>query len=83
MITLHALEGLEVHREGIFVMPKERITILSSYWYLASRPISLGMLSAAISDPKAGGVTGKPTASTAGEAPEFAYAMVMHACSNR
>eukprot|EP00877_Chromochloris_zofingiensis_P005127 jgi/Chrzof1/14615/Cz09g09160.t1_CYP23 len=65
MITLHALEGLEVHREGIFVMPKERITILSSYWYLASRPISLGMLSAAISDPKAGGVTGKPTASTA------------------
>ncbi|ONI30769.1 hypothetical protein PRUPE_1G271800 [Prunus persica] len=31
--TLKALEELPTHREGIFVMPTERITILSSYYY--------------------------------------------------
>lgn len=29
--TLTALEGVETRRDGIFVMPKERITILSTY----------------------------------------------------
>jgi len=29
--TLTALEGVETTREGIFVMPKDRITILSTY----------------------------------------------------
>ncbi|TYI93637.1 hypothetical protein E1A91_D02G148900v1 [Gossypium mustelinum] len=31
--TLRKLEELPTHREGIFVMPVERITILSSYYY--------------------------------------------------
>ncbi|RXH79575.1 hypothetical protein DVH24_040722 [Malus domestica] len=31
--TLRALEELPTHREGIFVMPTERITILSTYYY--------------------------------------------------
>ncbi|OWM75955.1 peptidyl-prolyl cis-trans isomerase CYP23 [Punica granatum] len=31
--TLKKLEQLPTRREGIFVMPKERITILSSYYY--------------------------------------------------
>ncbi|KAH0996676.1 hypothetical protein GBA52_020540 [Prunus armeniaca] len=31
--TLKALEELPTRREGIFVMPTERITILSSYYY--------------------------------------------------
>ncbi|CAN6675954.1 unnamed protein product [Malus baccata var. baccata] len=31
--TLKALEELPTHREGIFVMPTERITILSTYYY--------------------------------------------------
>ncbi|XP_026422169.1 peptidyl-prolyl cis-trans isomerase CYP23-like [Papaver somniferum] len=31
--TLRKLEELPTRREGIFVMPKERITILSSYYY--------------------------------------------------
>lgn len=40
--VLHKLEGLETRREGIFVMPKERVTILATYWYLKSRPFVLG-----------------------------------------
>jgi predicted RecA/RadA family phage recombinase len=36
--TLGALEGLETRREGIFVMPKERISILSTYVYLTDEP---------------------------------------------
>lgn len=31
--TLRKLEQLPTHREGIFVMPTERISILSSYYY--------------------------------------------------
>ncbi|KAK1437749.1 hypothetical protein QVD17_03547 [Tagetes erecta] len=31
--TLKKLEELPTHREGIFVMPTERITILSTYYY--------------------------------------------------
>ena len=31
--TLTAMEGMETTKEGIFVMPKERISILSSYVY--------------------------------------------------
>ncbi|EEF42161.1 peptidyl-prolyl cis-trans isomerase CYP23 [Ricinus communis] len=31
--TLSKLEQVPTHREGIFVMPTERITILSSYYY--------------------------------------------------
>ncbi|CAM6088783.1 unnamed protein product [Calypogeia fissa] len=31
--TLARLEDLETRREGIFVMPMERINILSSYYY--------------------------------------------------
>ena len=34
--VLRAMEEVETKREGIFVMPKERITILSSYVYSAS-----------------------------------------------
>ncbi|PPD74580.1 hypothetical protein GOBAR_DD28495 [Gossypium barbadense] len=35
--TLRKLEELPTHREGIFVMPVERITILSSYYYEQKR----------------------------------------------
>ena len=34
--TLTAMEGMETTKEGIFVMPKERISILSSYVYSSS-----------------------------------------------
>jgi hypothetical protein len=44
MEVLHKLEGLETTKVGIFVMPKERVAIHSTYWYLASKPLSLGML---------------------------------------
>ncbi|KAK4741382.1 hypothetical protein SAY87_024970 [Trapa incisa] len=36
--TLKKLEELPTRREGIFVMPQERITILSSYYYAAMCP---------------------------------------------
>mmetsp|Transcript_33068 Transcript_33068/g.83955 ORF Transcript_33068/g.83955 Transcript_33068/m.83955 type:complete len:233 (-) Transcript_33068:68-766(-) len=41
MEVLHKLEGLPTKREGIFVMPLERITILNSYWYRVGRPFLL------------------------------------------
>jgi cyclophilin family peptidyl-prolyl cis-trans isomerase len=41
MDTLHKLEALETRREGIFVMPKERVTIVSSYWYVDGSPFKL------------------------------------------
>jgi hypothetical protein len=44
MDVLHKLEGLETTKSGIFVMPKERVAIHSTYWYLASKPLTLGML---------------------------------------
>ncbi|WIA22708.1 hypothetical protein OEZ86_009671 [Tetradesmus obliquus] len=44
MEVLHKLEGLETIKQGIFVMPKERVAIHSTYWYLASKPLTLGML---------------------------------------
>ena len=34
--TLTAMETMETTKEGIFVMPKERISILSSYVYSSS-----------------------------------------------
>lgn len=42
METLRRMEGLETTRQGIFVMPKERIGILASYWYRVSGSFSLG-----------------------------------------
>eukprot|EP00882_Tetradesmus_deserticola_P006831 GHRQ01007194.1.p1 GENE.GHRQ01007194.1~~GHRQ01007194.1.p1 ORF type:complete len:263 (+),score=64.24 GHRQ01007194.1:203-991(+) len=54
MEVLHKLEGLETTKVGIFVMPKERVAIHSTYWYLASQPLRLGML---------GGPAGVSTAS--------------------
>uniref|UniRef100_A0A7S2VW87 Peptidyl-prolyl cis-trans isomerase n=1 Tax=Chlamydomonas chlamydogama TaxID=225041 RepID=A0A7S2VW87_9CHLO len=39
MDILHKLEGLPTKREGIFVMPLERITIVNSYWYRAHGPL--------------------------------------------
>lgn len=44
MDVLHKLESLETTKVGIFVMPKERVAIHSTYWYLASQPLRLGML---------------------------------------
>lgn len=38
MEVLHSLESLPTKREGIFVMPLERITIVNSYWYRKGRP---------------------------------------------
>ena len=43
----HMLEELPTKREGIFVMPLERIEILNSYWYRASSPFHLTLESAA------------------------------------
>ena len=40
--VLTAMEGLETRQEGIFVMPKERITILSSYVYSVSAESATG-----------------------------------------
>lgn len=36
--NLHKMESVETRREGIFVMPKERITIESTYWYVLQTP---------------------------------------------
>jgi hypothetical protein len=41
--VLHGLESLKVRREGIFVMPEERVTILSSYWYRKHGPVHLSL----------------------------------------
>jgi hypothetical protein len=38
MDTILALTALPTRKEGIFVMPLSRITILSSYWYILGRP---------------------------------------------
>jgi len=46
MDVLHKLEGLETRKEGIFVMPKERVTIHSTYWYLKSKDILVGKIEA-------------------------------------
>lgn len=59
MEVLRQLETLETRREGIFVMPKERITITGTYWYVQGRPFGLttpSLLSAAEDNP--GGTTG-------------------------
>lgn len=41
MEALRKMEGVETRREGIFVMPKERITIHSTYWYSIKKPFAL------------------------------------------
>ncbi len=41
MDVLHKLEALPTKREGIFVMPLDRITIQNSYWYRAHGPLHL------------------------------------------
>lgn len=38
MEVLHKMENLPTKREGIFVMPLERITILATYWYRVNHP---------------------------------------------
>ncbi|KAI8466460.1 MAG: cyclophilin-like domain-containing protein [Monoraphidium minutum] len=59
MDVLRKLETLETRREGIFVMPKERITIVSSYWYINGAPLSLMALAApAVAGPGAAAVKG-------------------------
>ena len=40
---LHKLESLPTKREGIFVMPLERVTITRSYWYRAHGPLHLSV----------------------------------------
>ena len=40
MDVLHKLESLPTKTEGIFVMPLDRITILSTRWYRASQLIA-------------------------------------------
>jgi hypothetical protein len=39
MESMHAMEGVETTRQGIFVMPKERITILSTFMYYVADPM--------------------------------------------
>eukprot|EP01024_Parvocaulis_polyphysoides_P017440 TRINITY_DN176_c0_g2_i2.p1 TRINITY_DN176_c0_g2~~TRINITY_DN176_c0_g2_i2.p1 ORF type:complete len:243 (-),score=28.94 TRINITY_DN176_c0_g2_i2:17-703(-) len=41
MEVLHKMEGVETRKEGIFVMPKERITIHSSYVYYVTGPTEI------------------------------------------
>jgi hypothetical protein len=41
MDVLHKLESLPTKREGIFVMPVDRITITNTYWYRAQGPLHL------------------------------------------
>jgi cyclophilin family peptidyl-prolyl cis-trans isomerase len=41
MDVVHKLEELPTKREGIFVMPLERITILNTYWYRVNGPFNL------------------------------------------
>ena len=38
MDVMHAMEAVETRKEGIFVMPKERITIFSTFVYLIADP---------------------------------------------
>eukprot|EP00197_Chlamydomonas_leiostraca_P011166 CAMPEP_0202861784 /NCGR_PEP_ID=MMETSP1391-20130828/3064_1 /ASSEMBLY_ACC=CAM_ASM_000867 /TAXON_ID=1034604 /ORGANISM="Chlamydomonas leiostraca, Strain SAG 11-49" /LENGTH=251 /DNA_ID=CAMNT_0049541221 /DNA_START=18 /DNA_END=773 /DNA_ORIENTATION=- len=38
MEVLHQLEALPTKKEGIFVMPLERVTIVNSYWYYVQKP---------------------------------------------
>ncbi|GBF92641.1 peptidyl-prolyl cis-trans isomerase [Raphidocelis subcapitata] len=45
--VLHKLEGLETRREGIFVMPKERVAITATYWYREGSPFRLTLSGAA------------------------------------
>lgn len=55
MDVLHALEALPTKREGIFVMPLERIAILNSYWYRAHGPLHLSLEGAAVGGLSGGG----------------------------
>ncbi|GAX81492.1 hypothetical protein CEUSTIGMA_g8921.t1 [Chlamydomonas eustigma] len=43
MDIVHKLESLPTKREGIFVMPVERITITNTYWYRAHGPLHLSL----------------------------------------
>lgn len=52
MEVLHKLEELPTKTEGIFVMPLERITIISSYWYRAHGPLHLSLEGGAALDSK-------------------------------
>ncbi len=45
METLRKLETLETRKEGIFIMPLERITILASYCYVPGHTWDFGQLS--------------------------------------
>ncbi|KAG1675410.1 hypothetical protein FOA52_012329 [Chlamydomonas sp. UWO 241] len=60
MDVLHALELLPTKREGIFVMPIDRVTILNTYWYRAHGPLHLS-LEKAEGEEEAGGGTGDDT----------------------
>jgi hypothetical protein len=42
MDVLHKLESLPTHRQGMFVMPNERVSILGTYWYNVNAPFVLG-----------------------------------------
>jgi len=39
MDVMHKLEGLPTKREGIFVMPVDRVTIHNTYWYILGKPM--------------------------------------------
>ena len=50
MDILHKLELLPTKREGIFVMPVDRITIVNTYWYRAHGPLHLSLEGPAASE---------------------------------
>jgi cyclophilin family peptidyl-prolyl cis-trans isomerase len=68
MDALRKMEGVETRREGIFVMPKERIQIFSSHWRYASvgGPPALGAAHQKDDDGTGGGVLPLPNRSGSG-----------------
>lgn len=68
MDALRKMEGVETRREGIFVMPKERIQIYASHWRYASvgGPPALGAAHQKDDDGTGGGVLPLPNRSGSG-----------------
>lgn len=68
MDALRKMEGVETRREGIFVMPKDRIQIYSSHWRYASvgGPPALGAAHQKDDDGTGGGVLPLPNRSGSG-----------------
>lgn len=80
MEALRKMEGVETRREGIFVMPKERVQVYATHWRYASvgGPPALGALHQRDDDGTGGGVLPLPNvpAKSGGAAAEGAAQLV-------